>query len=59
MCFIWRYVLHNCVKLLNFNKVSKLFTWISLSCRKTFPYILYFLYLLFHNFHMNVEHLNT
>jgi hypothetical protein len=24
-------------------KVSKLFKWISLSCRKTFPYILYFL----------------
>jgi hypothetical protein len=34
-----KYVLH----------VSKLFKWISLSCRKTFPYILYSLYLLFHN----------
>jgi hypothetical protein len=30
MCFIWRSVLQNCVKLLNFHKVSKLFKWISL-----------------------------
>jgi hypothetical protein len=56
MCFIWRYVLQNCVKLLNFHKVSKLFKWISLSCRKTFPYILNFCiyYLLFHNYRTKV-----
>jgi hypothetical protein len=49
-------------KLLNFHKISKLLSEFRYLAEKhfrifcTFPY---FLYLLFHNFHMKVGHLNA